>query len=175
MKNVQQIANTIHPSISVTIDFPLNNKNGRLPVLDLEMWIEKVNIDNENKHQILHSHYMKPISSKHVKNKTSALTLQSKMNILVADLLRIMRNISPSCNKTERTIHNQHFLHRMQYSGYNMNDRISVYRRAMKKYEKIINNNQSKRYLSNISIKVLGKRIQRSRERKQKKYVVSNR
>ena len=95
MTKIQEIANSIHESIKVTIDYPSNHANGRMPVLDLEQWIEPVKCGITTKSQILHSHYMKPIASKHVISKTSALSEETKMNILVADLVRIMRNVSP--------------------------------------------------------------------------------
>ena len=69
MRSIQKIANTIHKSIKVTIDYPSNHENRRMPVLDLEQWVEQIDIDNDKKYQILHSHYMKKISSQKVISK----------------------------------------------------------------------------------------------------------
>ena len=66
MKTIQRIANTIHTSIQVTIDYPSNHTNRRMPVLDLEQWMEEIEIHGEKKYQILHSHYMKDIRSQKV-------------------------------------------------------------------------------------------------------------
>ena len=87
--------------------------------------------------QVLHSHYMKEMSNKRVIQKDSALTMSSKMNILVADLIRIMRNVSPLCKEIERTRHVQHFVNRMQFSGYNQRERTDVYLKALAKFGKI--------------------------------------
>ena len=142
MQEIQTIANSIHPSISVTIDNPNNNQSKRLPVLDLEMCIDIMKVGkHQTKTQILHSHYSKPISNKHLINKNSALSTTTKKNILVADLVRITRNISPLCNQYEGNIHIQAYLYRMQFSGYDQTDRVNVYQLAKKKYEKIIDNN----------------------------------
>ena len=138
MKSIQRIANGIHSSIKVTIDYPSNHDNGRMPVLDLEQWIEQVKIDSVARKQILHSHYMKKIASKSVINKDSAISQDAKVNILVADLVRIMRNVSQHCEMNERIQHVQHFLHRMQFSSYSQEDRIKVYKKAKSKFEKII-------------------------------------
>ena len=46
MKKLQEIGNSIHPSIQVTVDYPSNNPNGRMPVLDTEHWLEEVEISN---------------------------------------------------------------------------------------------------------------------------------
>ena len=61
MERVQIIANSIHPSIRLTIDYPSAHSNNRLPVLDTELWIEEIEVDGIKKLQILHSHYMKPM------------------------------------------------------------------------------------------------------------------
>ena len=50
-----EIANTIDPNIKVTIDSPSCNSNGKVPILDIEVWVE----DN----RINHSFYRKPIAS----------------------------------------------------------------------------------------------------------------
>ena len=109
MKYIQDIANGIHNSIRVTIDYPTKHPNNRLPVLDLEQWIEEVNVNGVMKHQLLHSHFMKEMSNKGVIRKNSALTMSTKTNILVADLVRVMRNVSPLCVENERTTHVQNF------------------------------------------------------------------
>ena len=118
MRKIQDIANGLHESIKITINFPSNHTNNRMPVLDTEQWIDPVKCRNTTRCQILHSHYMKPIASKHVINKNSALLQETKMKILVADLVRIMLNVSPLCSNTERTEHIQHFINRLQFLGY---------------------------------------------------------
>ena len=44
MKKLLETGNAIHLSIQLTIDYPSNLENGRIPVLDTEQWIEKVNV-----------------------------------------------------------------------------------------------------------------------------------
>ena len=82
LKSIQKIANKIHKSIQVTIDYPSNHENRRMPVLDLEQWIEQIKVEGEHKYQILHSHYMKQIASQRVISKESALSMQTKISIL---------------------------------------------------------------------------------------------
>ena len=42
METLQQIANDIHPSIQLEIDVPSNHKDGKMPILDLKVWLEEV-------------------------------------------------------------------------------------------------------------------------------------
>ena len=123
-------ANTIHPSIQVTIDYPDNNANGRMPVLDTEQWMQEVVIQGERKLQIMHSHYRKPMANVALINKNSAISDRSKENILVADLVRIMRNISNMCEESERKSKIQFYINRLQYSGYESNERVNIYKKA---------------------------------------------
>ena len=138
MLEIQRIANNIHDSIQVTVDYPSNHTSGRMPVLDLEQWIQPVDINGNTKHQILHSHYMKPMSSKHVISQSSALPISSKMNILTADLIRVMRNVSEHCEDGEREKHVQLYINRMQYSGYSQSDHVHVYKKAKRCFDNIV-------------------------------------
>ena len=53
-----EIANSIHPSIQVTTDYPGKNSNGKMAVLDLEIWVEI----KDGIPRITHSFYKKPVS-----------------------------------------------------------------------------------------------------------------
>ena len=128
MKRVQYIANSIHPSIKLTIAYPSNHEAGKLPILDTKQWIENG--------RILHTHYSKPMSNKFVVMSNSALSEDSKHNILVADLVRIMKNISVHCEPAEKEKHIQNYMHRMQISGYNQQQRVKVYTTAKNRLEK---------------------------------------
>ena len=41
VKIIAEIANSIQEGIQVTVDWPENNDDDRMPVLDLKVWIEK--------------------------------------------------------------------------------------------------------------------------------------
>ena len=138
MKKLQVIGNDIHPSIQVTIDFPSNNENGRMPVLDTEHWMSEIEENGVKKVQVLHSHYSKPMANAFVIHKESAVSERNKESILVADLTRVMRNISTKCSEQERRSKVQHFISRMQYSGYGMEERVRVYRLAKRRYEEML-------------------------------------
>ena len=42
MREILKMANTIEPDIEVTADIPSENEEGKLPVLDLKMWVEQI-------------------------------------------------------------------------------------------------------------------------------------
>ena len=109
MDKVKEIANGIHKSIKVKVDYPSNHDNNRLPVLDMEFWIGEIEINGEKKNQILYSHYIKPVSNRYVIHKTLAISYNTKINILTNELTRIMRNTSPYVAENERQSHLQYF------------------------------------------------------------------
>ena len=118
MKRLKQIVNSIHRSIRGTVDFPYKHENGCMPILDTEQWIDNVQVGDVIKPQILHSHYPKPMASKYVCLKDSAMLHQNKMNILINDLIRIMQNVSSQCKNDERWGKIQEYLLWLQHSGY---------------------------------------------------------
>ena len=58
MKFLQAVANSIHQSIRTTIDYPTKYEEGKVPMLDVKMWMEKV----EDKWE----HYEKEMATKSV-------------------------------------------------------------------------------------------------------------
>ena len=46
-------------------DYPTKHENGKMPVLDMEVWMDKES-------HIIHEHYEKPMSSKKVMHAESA-------------------------------------------------------------------------------------------------------
>ena len=77
-------------------------------------------------------HYMKDLSSRHLLNYRSAHPENMKINVLVNEALRIMRNCSQHLERRVVTQHLQYFVKRMQYSGYPQEYRYEVLSRAFK-------------------------------------------
>ena len=82
----QCIANSIHPSIQVEVDFPSNHLKNSVPILDVRVWVEKV-IDS-NVYRVMHEFYMKEVSSKAVIDARSALSWDVNRTVLTQEVLR---------------------------------------------------------------------------------------
>ena len=78
MAIVSQIGNDIHPSIQLEIDCPSNHEDGKVPILDLKVWIEYIG----GVHRIVHEFYSKDVSSKAVVNSKSAFSWKQKRTVL---------------------------------------------------------------------------------------------
>ena len=87
-----------------------------MPILNTKMWLEEVEAIGIMRHQILYSYYEKEMPSKHLLHRKSAISRGSKINILVNELLRVMRNTWVP--QQERDKLEQHFINKMQFSRY---------------------------------------------------------
>ena len=89
MAIVRQLANTLMDRIVMVEDCPSNHKNGMMPVLDLQVWI-----DPEN-NKIRWQHYRKPVSNPLLTLKISALPDKIKRCTHAQEGIRIFEKIAP--------------------------------------------------------------------------------
>ena len=136
MKLKQSIANTIHPSIRVTIDFPSNHEEGKVPMLDIKMCIEQVNCI----HRLICEHYEKKMATKMVIHAKSAIPMQVKRTVLTQEMLRILLHCSTYLPWITVQHHLSNFTLRMQYSGYDQSFRYDVTKSAINAYQTMQDN-----------------------------------
>ena len=79
------------------VDIPDAYDNGKLPILDTEVYIS-------NGH-IVHNHFMKPMASLEVVNKISSISMGAKLDILTQEASRIIRNMSLELPWTDTVDH----------------------------------------------------------------------
>ena len=112
-------------------------------MLDLKLWIGK---DEIGEWKILHTHYMKEVSSRYLIHARSSHPNNMKFSTLVNEGLRILRNCNVNLNWNECREHLQQFTHRMQFSGYEHNTRADVIKKILKIYdEKLKKYNETKK------------------------------
>ena len=133
MKCVKSLADEIDPALKVTADFSKNHDDGKLPVLDLKVWIGE-NKNGETK--ILYTHYMKEVSSRATIHYRSSHSMSMKKNVLINEIGRIVDNCTEELDVDERNSHVTYLMRRMQFSEYPRNVRQEVVTEAMKRYDK---------------------------------------
>ena len=117
MEYVQKQANQIDKNIQVTYDYSKNYEDGKLPVLDLKVWI---GLNKDGDYKILHSHYVKDVTSRLLIHSRSAHDPKVKFNVCVNEALRIIKNCSEQLEWKECITHLEYFTKRLQYSGYDL-------------------------------------------------------
>ena len=127
MRVIQQVASYIHPSIRSTIDCPSRHADGKMPSLDVKMWIKEVN----NQRKILYEHYEKEMTTKAVIHAKSALPIQTKRTVLTQEVLRILLHCSKYLEWNTVCTHINRFMKKMQFSGYSQPFRYTVVNSAI--------------------------------------------
>ena len=134
MKFIQMKANTIDKSIQVTYDHRSKYDDRRLPVLDVKVWID---LCKDGKYRLLHSHYIKDVSTRLVIHSRSAHAPNAKFNICVNEAIRILKNCSPHIEWEECKSHLEYFAKRLAFSGYDIQYRYNVIKTANEKFNKM--------------------------------------
>ena len=115
----------------VTGDIPSNYNDKRLPILDLKVWIGEV---KPNIFKIITAHYIKDVSTRAVINNRSSHPLRMKKNVMINEVMRILRNCNEYCPWDEVAHHISYFMKRLQFSGYDQVFRYETVRIAIKKH-----------------------------------------
>jgi len=134
MKIIKQIGDSIHPSIQLEVDYPSNNEDRKLRILDLKVWIERIG----EQRLIVYEHYSKEVSSKAVINAKSAMSENTKRTILSQEMLRIMTHCSRNLPDKIRNSHINEMMKRIQSSGYNKEKRYDIINSALRAYGKLL-------------------------------------
>ena len=101
---IKSLSNSIAPMIVMTEEYPSNHPSGRMPILDLEVWIEKQKIN--------HVFYKKPM------NARSAFSSAKNRSILVEEGLRRLRNCLPELEWDSKAFFLNKFVSDLNYSGH---------------------------------------------------------
>lgn len=133
MAIVKQIGNSIHPSIQLETDCPSNHGDGKMPILDLKVWVQNIGGTN----RIIHEFYAKDVSSKAVINAKSAFSWRQKRTVLTQEVLRVLLNCSPDVPWERVVSHANTMVLRIQDSGYSKKFRHEVVNAALKAYDEI--------------------------------------
>ena len=124
------VANSIDTDIQMTFDCPSQNPGGRMPVLDLGIWYEE--------NVIYFMFYEKPMSSRFVIMKESALPWRTKKIVLAGELFRRLINTSPVLvERGDARDSIRDFHYKLLLSGYNENERAMIMREGLSRYENI--------------------------------------
>jgi hypothetical protein len=133
---VREIANSIMPSVIVMEeDTPSAHRNGRLPVLDMEFWVES--------DLIYHQFYKKPMASRKVTLARSAFSTAQKRSILVQEGLRRLSNYSPDLPWSLKVQSLNHLSIDMMDCGHSESFRRTIMGRVVGKYMKNLENHNS--------------------------------
>ena len=133
METVKRLADSIDPSLTVSTDVCTNYPDKRLPVLDIKTWIGR---DSSGVVRVLHTYYMKDVSSRLVMSENSSHGSSMRRSVMVNELYRVMRNCSVYLDwDGEVASHLSYYMRRLQWSGYSEKVRYELLVQALGKYD----------------------------------------
>ena len=146
---LRAVANDITPMIVMEEDCQSNHPSGKLPILDLEVWVSG--------NTILHSFYKKSMASRKVIHAKSAFSTRVKRSILLEEGSRRLRNCSPDLDWRDKAV----FLNRLSLDMKNCGHKYT--------FRKTILVRVVAKYMSSLSNHLEGDRpLYRSREEREK-------
>ena len=133
---LKEIADTIEDGIVMTEDTPSKNHDGKLPILDMKVWM-----DGESR--VVYQHYAKPMTTRKVLGAQSALSAKTKKSVHVQECVRRILNTSSRLNwqKAVAPILTD-YMERMMLAGYGEDYRMSFLKLAMKIHDRMLKENQ---------------------------------
>ena len=116
---------------------------GRVPILDMEVWISR---DEEGVSKIRWSFYEKKMKNRFVMMRESAVGMEAKRRTLVQEVVRKMRNCDRDIELEEMGVILDKFCQKMRDSGYEQKMRRKVIDAGVKVYkEQLRKDEQDKR------------------------------
>ena len=113
MEIIQEVANSVDPMINLTVETPCNFKNGKLPVLDIQ-----VNINKKEMNRIDFEFFEKTTKNPLVILANSALSWSKKRTILTQEGLRRLRNTKRELGSEVQNGYLNLFMLKLKRSGY---------------------------------------------------------
>lgn len=126
-KLISSVANTISPMIQMEEECPSNHPDGRMPILDLEVWVEK--------RKIHHQFFKKPMAGRKVVQARSAFSTSKKRSILLEEGMRRVRNCSPELPWSKKVYFLNKFSSDLKYSGHTISFRKTLLKRIVARYD----------------------------------------
>ena len=130
MKKVQELANMLVGGIKFTIDLPERYADGKVPMLDLSVWMDV----RDGWKVIRHSYYEKPTTSPLVFTGRGACSTKQKITILSEEVKRRLYNQDRFHSIKERERELERFSKKMVDSEYTSEVRREVLRSGIRRY-----------------------------------------
>ena len=137
MRELRKMGNSISPIIQLGEDTPSHHENKKLPILDLNVWIERKDENDTTSEKVRYQFYRKPMANPLLIMSRSAMPDEVKRTALTQQALRIMKNTPPELAEKEKTQLLSEFSNRMRASGYGARHRFEIINSAMTAFDRM--------------------------------------
>jgi hypothetical protein len=137
MTIINQLADNITPGIKFTVDIPTDHEDGKTPMLDTAVWVERSTTPEEGD-SIRYSYYEKPTTSPLVFHAAGAHGWRSKITTLAMEVVRRMTNSDRRTTIKERAATLRKFTTKMADSGYGQSTRLEILKSGITRYYRML-------------------------------------
>ena len=138
MEELRKMGNSICEIIQLEEDFPSKHDDQKLPILDLKVNVEKVQINGEPRSKLFYRYYRKPMSNWQLIPAESALSASVKRTSLTQYGLRILRNTKLEVPWSEKAEMLSEFSARLRDSGYTERYRQQLIESVLRGWDKML-------------------------------------
>ena len=136
------MADSICPVLKTTFDCPGLQANGKMPLLNLQVWVQRVKKqtgegeEGRTEWEVLWEYYRKPCSTRTLMLARSAMSDRTKRSALTQEAIQILRSCSMSLPWTRKAQLLSDFSLRMKISGYSERYRETIFKSAISAWRK---------------------------------------
>ena len=142
MRELRKMGNSISSMIQLEEDYPSKNTDGKLPILDLKVWVEDVREEEGDldsaKAKLFYQYYRKPMANWLLMAAISAMPGSVKRTALTQYGLRILRNTKLEVEWSEKAAMLSEFMERMRDSGHSHRFRQEILKSILRGWDSIV-------------------------------------
>ena len=129
---IREIANSVSDMLSWTCDFPSNHSSQKMPVLDIQIWVEEAEDGTVTNYEF----YSKPMANPVSIPANSAVSNNIKFASYRQEVIRVLKNTALHLPWSIKLKHLSFLSHRMQLAGYSEGFRSQILADGIKGYLK---------------------------------------
>ena len=133
------MASSVIPGLVFTVDHAANHANGRVPVLDFELWCEEKEDESNpgcKKKTVKYSFYEKEVTNPKVMDRDSAFPHRMMLATMSQEGVRRLANMSRDLSNKDKCDVLSAYMQKLKRSGYSEALRREILNAAVKTYRK---------------------------------------
>ena len=130
MREMVKMGSSLDSMIQLTGDCPSSNENGKMPLLDTQVWVEG--------NKVQYEHYRKPVSNQLLMLEMSAMPAGMKRTVLTQEVVRVRKNTRVGLPWETTVKHLNDLSMRLKMSGYDEAYRYQVIKSGVEGFNKML-------------------------------------
>ena len=138
MRDIRKMGNSVSEMIQLEEDFLSKNVDKKLPILDLKVWVRKVEVENGRTCKLFYHYYRKPIANWLLMPAMSAMPIAVVHTALTQYVLRILRNTKLELEWEVKAAMLSEFMEQIRDSGHGQLFRQEILTSILRGWDKML-------------------------------------